>query len=207
MVERPAGHAGQSARERLSVDMADPFIHASAVVDEGASIGAQTKIWHFCHIMSGAQVGTDCVLGQNVMVGPGVVIGNGVKVQNNVSIYAGVTIEDDVFCGPSMVFTNVLTPRAFVERKDEFLPTLVQQGATIGANATVVCGNKIGRYAMIGAGAVVTLDVRDHALALGNPARQAGWVGRSGERLSSELVCPRTGERYREMHNGLTVLK
>ena len=207
MVERPAGHAGQSARERLIVDMADPFIHASAVVDEGASIGAQTKIWHFCHIMSGAQVGTDCVLGQNVMVGPGVVIGNGVKVQNNVSIYAGVTIEDDVFCGPSMVFTNVLTPRAFVERKDEFRPTLVQKGATIGANATIVCGNKIGRYAMIGAGAVVTHDVQDHALVLGNPARQAGWVGRSGERLDSELVCPRTGERYRETHNGLAVLK
>ena len=207
MVERPASHVGQPGRKRLSAAMADPFVHASAVVDAGASIGTETKVWHFCHIMSGAQVGTDCVLGQNVMVGPGVRIGNGVKVQNNVSIYAGVIIEDDVFCGPSMVFTNVLTPRAFVERKDEFRPTLVQKGATIGANATIVCGNKIGRYAMIGAGAVVTHDVQDHALVLGNPARQAGWVGRSGERLDSELVCPRTGERYRETHNGLAVLK
>ncbi len=181
MVERPASHVGQPGRKRLSAAMADPFVHASAVVDAGASIGTETKVWHFCHIMSGAQVGTDCVLGQNVMVGPGVRIGNGVKVQNNVSIYAGVTIEDDVFCGPSMVFTNVLTPRAFVERKDEFRPTLVQKGATIGANATIVCGNKIGRYAMIGAGSVVTDDVPEFSLIYGNPARVKGRVNEQGE--------------------------
>ena len=186
--------------------MADPFIHPSAVVDEGASLGADTKIWHFCHIMSGAQIGARCVLGQNVMVGPGVVIGNGVKVQNNVSIYAGVTLEDEVFCGPSMVFTNVLTPRAFVERKDDFLPTLVRRGATIGANATIICGVTVGRYAMVGAGAVVTQDLRDHALVVGNPAREIGWVSRNGERLGDDLVCPATGERYRETGDGLVLI-
>lgn len=180
-----------------------PYIHATAVVDDGAEIGAGSKIWHFCHVLRGSRIGTGCVLGQNVMVGPDVVIGNGVKVQNNVSIYAGVTIEDEVFCGPSCVFTNVLTPRAFVERKDEFLPTLVKRGATIGANATVICGVTIGRYAMLGAGAIVTRDVRDHSLVLGNPARHVGWVSRTGERLGPDLICPRTGERYREAESGL----
>ena len=185
----------------------DYFVHDSSYIDEHVSIGAGTKIWHFSHIQSGTDVGKNCSIGQNVNIANNVKIGNHVKIQNNVSVYEGVELEDYVFCGPSMVFTNVLTPRAFVERKDEFRPTLVQKGATIGANATIVCGNKIGRYAMIGAGAVVTHDVQDHALVLGNPARQAGWVGRSGERLDSELVCPRTGERYRETHNGLAVLK
>ena len=153
--------------------------------------------------MSGARVGARCVLGQNVMVGSGVSLGDGVKLQNNVSVYAGVTLEDDVFCGPSCVFTNVLTPRAFVERKDEFLPTLVRRGATIGANATIVCGVTVGAYAMVGAGAVVTHDVPDHALVVGNPARTLGWVSRSGERLGDDLVCPRTGERYRQAEDGL----
>ena len=182
--------------------MSDPFIHPSAFIDDGVSIGDGTKIWHFCHVLSNSSIGHSCVFGQNVMAGPNVAIGNGVKIQNNVAVYAGVTIEDDVFLGPSMVFTNVLTPRAFVERKSEFAPTLVRRGATIGANATVVCGNTIGRYAMVGAGAVVTHDVPDFALVLGNPARQVGWVSRSGERLGSNLACPRTGETYRETADG-----
>ena len=187
--------------------MREVFVHPTASIDEGATVGADTRIWHFCHVMPGARIGPDCVLGQNVMVGPGVRIGRGVKVQNNVSIYAGVTLEDDVFCGPSCVFTNVLTPRAFVDRKDEFLPTLVQRGATIGANATIVCGVTIGRYATIGAGAVVTRDVADHSLVFGNPARHAGWVSRSGDRLDASLVCPRTGEQYREYTPGALSLE
>ena len=148
------------------------FIHPSAVVDAGAVIGEGTKIWHFTHILPKTRIGARCVFGQNCMVGPDVTVGDGVKVQNNVSLYAGVTLEDEVFCGPSCVFTNVLNPRAFIERKSEFKPTLVKRGATIGANATIVCGVTIGRYALIGAGAVVTRDVPDHALALGNPARR-----------------------------------
>lgn len=183
--------------------MSTAFIHASAIVDAGAKIGNDSKLWHFCHVMRGARIGARCVLGQNVMVGPGVCIGDGVKIQNNVSVYAGVTLEDDVFCGPSCVFTNVLTPRAFVERKDEFLPTRVCRGATIGANATVICGVTIGRYAMVGAGTVVTKDVADHALMVGNPARVVGWVGRAGDRLGPDLACPRTGEKYRKSASGL----
>ena len=181
------------------------FVHPTAIVDDGASIGAGSRIWHFCHVLPGARIGEECVLGQNVMIGAGVTVGDRVKIQNNVSVYAGVTLEDEVFCGPSMVFTNVLTPRAFVERKDEFARTLVRKGASIGANATVVCGNTIGRYAMVGAGAVVTHDVLDHALVLGNPARPLGWVGRTGERLAEDLVCPRTGERYFEGEGGLVL--
>jgi len=184
----------------------DYFAHPSAIIDDGVDIGAGTKIWHFCHVLTGTNIGDGCVFGQNVMAGPNVSIGNGVKVQNNVAIYAGVTIEDDVFCGPSMVFTNVLTPRAFVERKNEFLPTLVRKGATIGANATIVCGVTIGQYAMVGAGAVVTHDVPDHALVIGNPARQAGWVSRSGERLGDDLVCPRSGETYQQTSDGLSLI-
>jgi len=182
-------------------------IHETAVVGQGATIGAGTFVWHFSHVMDGAQIGENCVLGQNVMVGPGASVGNGVKIQNNVSVYKGVTLEDDVFCGPSMVFTNVLTPRAFIERKSEFTSTLVRKGATIGANATIVCGNTIGAYAMIGAGAVVTNDVRNHALVLGNPAREVGWVSRTGERLGDDLVCPRTGERYRVGDDGLVLVE
>jgi len=159
----------------------DAFIHETSLVDDTAVVGRGTKIWCFCHIMKGASIGERCILGQNVQVGTGVRIGSDVKIQNNVSIYTGVTLEDDVFCGPSCVFTNVMTPRAFVERKDEFLETLVRHGATIGANATILCGVTIGRYAMIGAGAVVTRDVKDHALMIGNPARRAGWVSRTGE--------------------------
>ena len=180
-------------------DESHTFIHETAVVDDGVEIGGGSKIWHFCHILAGSRIGRNCVLGQNVMAGPNVSLGNGVKVQNNVAIYDGVTIEDDVFCGPSMVFTNVLTPRAFVQRKDEFAPTLVRKGASIGANATIVCGTTIGRYAMIGAGAVVTRDVADFALVVGAPARRIGWVSRTGDRLGAELICPRTGESYHEI--------
>jgi UDP-2-acetamido-3-amino-2,3-dideoxy-glucuronate N-acetyltransferase len=180
------------------------FRHPTAVVDEGASVGAGTKIWHFAHILPGTRIGERCVISQNVMIGPNVRIGNGCKIQNNVSIYEGVTLEDDVFCGPSMVFTNVLLPRAHVNRRSEFLPTLVRRGASIGANATIVCGRTIGQYAMIGAGAVVTRDVDDFALVVGAPARRIGWVSRSGDRLGPDLVCPRTGERYREENDRLT---
>ncbi len=183
--------------------MSDFFVHPTSEVGEGVEIGESTKIWHFCHVQAAAVIGRGCVLGQNVNVGPKVRIGSGVKIQNNVSVYAGVEIEDEVFLGPSMVFTNVLTPRAFVERKSEFLPTKVCRGATIGANATIICGLTIGRYAMIGAGAVVTKDVRDHALVVGNPAHEIGWVSRSGERLGADLVCPRSGERYLETEAGL----
>ncbi|HEX2590283.1 MAG TPA: acyltransferase [Rhizomicrobium sp.] len=180
--------------------------HPTAIVDDKVSIGKGTKIWHFAHVLGGSVIGEGCVLSQNVMVGPDVTIGNGCKIQNNVSVYKGVTLEDDVFCGPSMVFTNVLTPRAFVERKSEFLPTLVKKGASIGANATVVCGNTIGAYAMIGAGAVVTEDVPDYALFVGVPARFAGWVSRSGDVMGPDLVCPRTGEKYREVEGKLMPL-
>ncbi len=172
------------------------MIHPSAEVDEGVSIGAGTRIWHHVHVLGNTRIGSDCVLGQGVMAGPNVRIGNNVKIQNNVAIYDGVTLEDGVFCGPSCVFTNVLTPRAEVERKDEFLPTRVGRSATIGANATIVCGNEIGHHAMVGAGAVVTHPVAPHALVVGNPARQVGWVSASGERLGEDLICPRTGDRY-----------
>jgi UDP-2-acetamido-3-amino-2,3-dideoxy-glucuronate N-acetyltransferase len=179
------------------------FIHPSATVDDGAILGADCKVWHFSHVLSGSRIGDNCILGQNVMIGPDVTIGAGCKVQNNVSIYKGVTLEEDVFCGPSCVFTNVLTPRAFVERKDEFLPILVRKGATIGANAVIICGVSIGEFAMIGAGAVVTRDVAPHALVLGNPARRTGWVSRTGDVLGNDLVCPRSGERYEESNDQL----
>jgi UDP-2-acetamido-3-amino-2,3-dideoxy-glucuronate N-acetyltransferase len=183
----------------------DYFRHETAVVDDGVEIGKGTKIWHFAHVLAGSKIGERCVISQNVMVGPNARIGNGCKIQNNVSVYEGVTLEDDVFCGPSMVFTNVLLPRAFVNRRGEFLPTLVKRGASIGANATIVCGHTVGAYAMVGAGAVVTRDVDDYALVIGSPAVRIGWVSRSGDRLGPDLVCPRTGERYRE-ENGKLVL-
>ncbi|MFW5966684.1 MAG: acyltransferase [Persicimonas sp.] len=180
--------------------------HETAVVDEGAEIGEGTKVWHFCHVCAGAQIGKGCTLGQNVYVAGGAVVGDGVKIQNNVSIYDGVELADDVFVGPSAVFTNVVTPRAHVSRRDEFVSTRVERGATIGANATVVCGVTIGAYAFIGAGAVVTDDVAPHRLVVGNPARPTGWMCRCGERLdagpASAPVCGRCGfaldlEEYR----------
>lgn len=179
------------------------FAHETVAIDPGAAIGAGTKIWHFSHILGNSRIGRDCVIGQNCAIGPDVTIGDGCKFQNNVSVYKGVTIEDDVFCGPSIVFTNVLNPRAHVERKDEFAATIVRKGATLGANATIVCGNEIGAYAMVGAGAVVTRPVPDHALVVGNPARQIGWVSHAGERLGEDLVCPRSGDSYRLSDKGL----
>ncbi len=180
------------------------FAHETAIIDEGANIGSGTKIWHFSHLMSGAQIGQDCVLGQNVFVGGKARIGNRVKIQNNVSVYDSVILEDDVFCGPSCVFTNVINPRAFVERKTKYMETLVKKGASIGANATIVCGVQIGEYAMIGAGAVVTKDVNPFALMIGVPAIQKGWVSRAGAVLNETLTCPETGEKY-EMKDGLLI--
>ncbi len=176
------------------------YAHPTAVIDEGCIIGAGSKIWHFSHVMPGSEMGEKCILGQNVLVSTSVKLGNNVKVQNNVSLYTGVFCEDDVFLGPSMVFTNVINPRSFLERKNEFRQTLVKKGASIGANATVICGVTIGAYALIGAGAVVTKDVPDFGLVVGNPARQTGWVSRYGHRLKfdagGEAVCPENGERY-----------
>lgn len=179
------------------------FVHESAYVDEDVEIGAGTKIWHFAHVLPHTRIGENCVLGQNVMVGPEVIVGNGCKIQNNVAVYKGVELEDGVFCGPSCVFTNVLNPRAEVRRNDEFRRTLVRRGATIGANATIVCGHEIGEYAMIAAGAVVTSDVPSYALVAGVPGRQIGWVTRTGDRLPDDMVCPRTGERYRLINGNL----
>jgi len=172
-------------------------VHPTAIVDDGAVVGSGSKIWHFSHILSGSTVGEGCSLGQNVVVGPNVSVGSGCKIQNNVSVYEGVTVEDDVFLGPSCVFTNVTTPRAFVNRREEFAPTVVERGASIGANATIVCGHRVGAYALVAAGAVVTKDVPPYALMAGVPARQIGWVSREGEVLGDDLVCPRTGQRYR----------
>lgn len=178
----------------------DCFVHESSYVDEGCRIGKGTKIWHFSHIMAGCVIGEDCNIGQNVVVSPDVVLGRNVKIQNNVSVYTGVRCEDDVFLGPSMVFTNVINPRSHVSRKAEYRPTLIRRGASVGANATIVCGHEIGEYALIGAGSVVTRDVPPYALMVGNPARRRGWVSRYGEKLvfseSGVAVCPATGERY-----------
>jgi UDP-2-acetamido-3-amino-2,3-dideoxy-glucuronate N-acetyltransferase len=183
--------------------VADYTVHPSSFVDEGSEIGAGTKIWHFCHIMPRARIGQRCNIGQNVVISPDVVIGDNVKIQNNVSIYTGVILEDDVFCGPSMVFTNVVNPRSHVSRKDEYRQTLVKKGASIGANATVVCGHTIGRFAFIGAGAVVTKDVPDFALVVGNPGRISGWMCQCGIKLASgrtppaAATCAACGSRYR----------
>jgi UDP-2-acetamido-3-amino-2,3-dideoxy-glucuronate N-acetyltransferase len=182
--------------------MDQAIIEASAIVDPGAVLGAGTRVWHFAHVCGGARIGAGCSLGQNVFVGNDVRIGNRCKIQNNVSVYDAVTIEDEVFCGPSMVFTNVWNPRAAIVRKDAYRPTLVRHGASIGANATIVCGVTIGRYALVGAGAVVVRDVPDFALMAGVPARQSGWIGRFGARLDlpagvdGDARCPHTGERY-----------
>ena len=186
--------------------MNDFFIHGTSVVDDGAQIGSGSKIWHFCHISGSSIIGENCVLGQNVYIGNNVVLGANVKVQNNVSVYEGVVCEDDVFLGPSMVFTNVINPRSAVNRKNEFKKTLVKKGCSIGANATIVCGTVLGEYSFIAAGAVVTKDVKPHALMVGVPARQKGWVSRSGAILDNQLICPETGERYIEAGGLLKLL-
>ena len=177
------------------------FSHESSYIDDNVSIGNGTKIWHFCHIISGTEIGENCSFGQNVVAGPDVKIGNGCKIQNNVSIYKGVTLEDSVFCGPSMVFTNVTTPRSEVNRRSEYAETMVRKGTTIGANATIVCGHELGQYCFIAAGAVVTQNVKPHAVMAGVPAKQIGWVAHSGEMLRDDLVCPRTGDKY-EIQDG-----
>lgn len=176
--------------------MTDFFKHETAIIDDGANIGNKTRIWHWTHVCGGANIGSNCVLGQNVFIASRVVIGNNVKIQNNVSVYDDVILEDDVFCGPSMVFTNVINPRAHVERKDEYRKTLVKKGASLGANCTVVCGNNIGEYALVGAGAVITKDVKPHALMAGVPAKQIGWVSHAGEILGKNLLCPREKRQY-----------
>ena len=179
--------------------------HPSAVIDDGCEIGDGTSIWHFSHIMPGARIGRNCNIGQNVVISPDVVLGDNVKVQNNESIYTGVICEDDVFLGPSMVFTNVINPRSAVSRKDQYLKTIVRQGASIGANATIVCGNNIGKYAFIGAGAVVTKEVPDYALVMGNPARQTGWISEFGHKLKFDNtgngICPESKEHYHLENN------
>lgn len=182
------------------------FAHETAVIDKDCIIGRGTKIWHFSHIMSGAEMGENCNIGQNVVVSPGVKLGRNVKVQNNVSIYTGVICDDDVFLGPSMVFTNIINPRSEIVRKDSYLETIVEKGATIGANSTIICGTIIGRYAFVGAGSVVTRDVKPYALVVGNPARQTGWMSEYGHKLNFDkkgfAVCTESGDRYR-LANGI----
>ena len=182
------------------------FIHESSYIDDNVKIGSGTKVWHFCHILSGTKIGKNCSFGQNVMAGPDVIIGDGCKIQNNVSLYKGVILEDGVFCGPSMVFTNVTTPRSEVNRQNEYSKTLVRKGVTIGANATIVCGHELGEYSFVAAGAVITKNVLPHAVMAGVPAKQIGWVAHSGEMLKDDLICPRTGATYQET-DGRLILK
>lgn len=188
--------------------MSDFFAHQTAVIDEGSIIGNKTKIWHFSHIMPNCTIGEQCNIGQNVVVSPGVILGRNVKIQNNVSVYTGVICEDDVFLGPSMVFTNVINPRSAIVRKEEYKQTLVKKGASIGANATIVCGNEIGEYALIGAGAVVTKTVKPYALIVGNPAKQIGWVGEYGNKLTFDdnglAVCSESNQKYKLENNSVT---
>jgi UDP-2-acetamido-3-amino-2,3-dideoxy-glucuronate N-acetyltransferase len=185
------------------------FIDPTSVVDEPVEIGEGTQIWHFSHIMSGARIGKNCVIGQNVFIASGAILGNNIKLQNNVSVFKAVTLEDDVFCGPSMVFTNVFNPRSFISRKKEFRATLVRKGATIGANATVICGNTIGQYAFIGAGSVVTKDIPDYALVYGNPGKVKGWVCQCAEEIifrSGRAKCQVCGKKYRKDRTGVTLI-
>jgi len=186
------------------------FAHPSTIIDDGAQIGQKTKIWHFCHVMPNAVIGSNCNIGQNVYIDNNVSIGNGVKIQNNVSVYANVIVEDDCFLGPSMVFTNVINPRAFVERKSEFKTTVVKKGTSIGANATIVCGITIGQYAFIGAGAVVVKDIPDFALVVGNPAKQIGWMSKLGHKLTFNpegiALCPSSNEKYQLLNNTVSAL-
>ena len=192
--------------------MAAYFAHESCYVDEGCEIGDDTKLWHFTHVMTGARIGRSCNIGQNVVISPGVVIGDNVRIQNNVSVYTGVILEDDVFCGPSMVFTNVINPRSHVSRKDQYRQTLARRGASLGANSTILCGHTIGRYAMVGAGAVVTRDVPDYGLVVGNPGRLTGWVCACGVKLAAgslpplRVTCRACGVEYRAEGGALAPL-
>jgi UDP-2-acetamido-3-amino-2,3-dideoxy-glucuronate N-acetyltransferase len=188
--------SGRPTTSKADIGGTPYFAHESAWIDDGCVIGDGTSIWHFSHVLGGSEIGRNCVIGQNVAIGPDVRVGDHCKIQNNVSLYKGVVLGDDVFCGPSCVFTNVNNPRADIERKDEFRPTIVGRGATIGANATIVCGHRLGRYCFVAAGSIITHDVPPHALVAGNPARQIGWVSHAGERLTQDLKCPRTGRRY-----------
>jgi len=172
------------------------FIHKTSIVDDRVTLGKDISIWHFSHILEGCVIGDNCIIGQNVMIGPNVKIGNGCKIQNNVSIYEGVYLGNNVFCGPSCVFTNVINPRSFINRKNQFRKTKVNDGATIGANSTIICGVKIGKFSMIGAGAVVTKDVNNYSLQVGNPAKKIGWVSSAGHRLNTNLICPVTNEEF-----------
>jgi UDP-2-acetamido-3-amino-2,3-dideoxy-glucuronate N-acetyltransferase len=191
--------------------MTEYFAHPTSVIDEGSEISAGTKIWHFSHVMSGCVIGENCNIGQNVVISPGVVLGVNVKIQNNVSVYTGVICEDDVFLGPSMVFTNVINPRSAINRRGEYSRTLVKKGASIGANATVVCGNNIGSFALVGAGAVITKDVADYALVIGNPAKQIGWVSEYGHRLNFDAegiaLCMESGQTYSLIENEVKRIK
>lgn len=194
------------------MDMDRPyFAHPTAVIDNGATIGQNTKIWHFCHVMPTAVIGENCNIGQNVYIDNNTTIGSGVKIQNNVSVYANVIIENDCFLGPSMVFTNVMNPRAFVERKQEFKTTLLKKGCSVGANATIVCGTTLGEYCFVGAGTVVTKDIPNFAMVVGVPMRQIGWISRYGEKLHFDengiALCPSTQEKYQLIHNSVTLIQ
>ena len=179
------------------------FSHTSAIISSDSKVGDNTKIWHFSHIFGESSIGENCVIGQNVMVGPSVHIGNGCKIQNNVSLYKGIVIEDNVFFGPSCVFTNVKTPRAFIDRRDEFSKTIIRKGSSIGANSTIICGVELGKYCMVAAGALVTKDVKPYSLVIGFPAKHVGWVSKAGERLDATLICRRTGKTYKEKNGNL----
>jgi UDP-2-acetamido-3-amino-2,3-dideoxy-glucuronate N-acetyltransferase len=198
--------AGIQKRERLIKTYPDVFVHDTASIDDNVTIGEKTKIWHFSHILSGSKIGENCNIGQNVVVGPDAIIGNKCKIQNNVSVYKGVTLEDGVFCGPSMVFTNIYNPRAEIGKMDQVRSTQVRKGATLGANCTIVCGHTIGSYAFIGAGAVVTKDVSNHALMVGNPARQIGWMCECGDKLNDALQCPVCNKGYTIAETGLVLI-
>ncbi len=183
--------------------MTNFYIHPSAILSEDSSVGIGSKIWQFCHIFGKSRIGKNSVLGQNVMVGPNVSVGSNCKIQNNVSLYSGIKIEDDVFCGPSCVFTNIKTPRAFIDRSNEFIDTIIRKGASIGANATIVCGIEIGEYSMIAAGSIVTKSIKPFSLVMGAPAKHVGWVSKAGERLDKNLICRRTGKKYIEKEGNL----
>ncbi len=191
----------------MNTSIENYFVHESSYVDDNVSIGEGTKIWHFSHILSNTNIGKNCSFGQNTVVGPNVNVGNGVKIQNNVSIYEGVTLSDDVFCGPSCVFTNVINPRSNIERKDEFKKTNVGKGASIGANATIICGNNLGNYCFIGAGATVTNNVPDFAIMVGTPAKRIGWISMAGARLGNDLICPIDNSKYELDKNNLLSIK